>query len=153
MARKESFIGRDTSPIQDPNLISAKVKRKVNKREASLNVLTRDEKMLCAIRKALAAKSGMAEQLGARFYIADNQVYVTRREGGIQSRDGEASTYSAAGRFKLGICREHDAAFRVVQFDITYKDTTDDRGIADVVFVDPTTIDILPKSTSIIPSQ
>ncbi|KKM62047.1 hypothetical protein LCGC14_1525600 [marine sediment metagenome] len=153
MARKEAFMGRDGAETKDQNMISVMVKRTVNKKgpeRGTLEPLSRDEKMLCALRKALANKSGLEETLGARYYIAGDGLYVTGRGGGAHAR-GQAGSYTATGRFKLGIVVKDRAAFRIAKFSITYKDVEDDRGIADVDYVDPTIIDLLPKNASLIP--
>ena len=115
MSKRESFIGRSEPATADPNLISGTVKRKLNRKgrkRGTLDPLSRDEKMLCALRKALADKSGLEETGGARYYIADNQVYITNRGGNAEGNGG----YTAKGRFKLGSINGDTAGFRMAQF-------------------------------------
>ncbi len=154
MPKKESFMKPSLGDTEgDANLISSKVARKVNKRKGELNTLSRDEKMLCALRKALASKSGLAEALNARYYISGEQVYVTSRGGGAQTKKNEPTTYTASGRFKLGMAYKDSVSYRMAQFSITFRDSRDDRGLPDVDFIEPTTIDLLPKSATLVPPQ
>jgi hypothetical protein len=153
MQKKEAFLGRKSTKPRDPNLVSTKIPRKVQKKAGKLNELNRDHKMLCAIRKALASRSGLVETQCDRYYISGGEVYVTHRGGGVQTKKGEPTTYTARGRFKLGVAHADCVAYRIAEFNVTYKDTLDDRGLPDVAFVDPTTIDLLPKGASLTPSQ
>jgi len=153
MQKKEAFFGREPTTPRDPNLISTKIPRMVKRSEGKLNELGRDHKMLCALRKALASRSGLTETQCARYYISGADVYVTHRGGGVQTKEGEPTTYTARGRFKLGVAHSDCCMYRMAEFNVTYKDTLDDRGLPDVAFVDPTTIDLLPKGASLTPSQ
>lgn len=152
MARKESFMKPPADDAGDPNLIPATVKRRVDRRAGKLNELNRDEKMLCALRKALSSKSGLEEMKNARYFISSENVYVMSRGGGAQAKEGELSTYTASGRFKMGIIYPKSTAYRMAQFSITYRDTVDDRGLPDVKWIEPTTIDWLPTRAQLVPA-
>lgn len=152
MRKRVPFFGKKKSEKADPNMVSTKVTRKVNKKKGRLNQLTADEKMLCAIRKALASKSGLAEAGNARYYVSGDELYVLSRGGGVQTKKDEPTTYTARGRFKLGMVHDANCCFRIAEFNITFKDTVDERGIPDVDFLEPTTIDLLPKGAKLAPA-
>jgi hypothetical protein len=143
----QPFLGPSQAPAADPNLISTTVTRKLNRRKGELNKLSRDEKLLCALRKALSSKSGA----DASYYIVDEGVYVTRRGGGVPARSGEAVSYTASGRFKMGAIQEEKVAFSMVEFNLTYRDTVDEHGMLDIEFSEPSTIKELPGRASLVP--
>jgi len=152
MARKESFIGpSNKQAVGDPNLISTRIPRNVDKRKGKLNALTADNKMRSAIGKALSMKSGLDDPDGASYFISGDKMYVTARGGGVQTKKGEKTTYSASGRFILGKAFKDHVCYFTAEFSITFRDTVDDLGLPDVAVVEPTTIDILPKGTPITP--
>lgn len=152
MAKGQPFMGREPQKAPDPNVVSTRVKHRVNRKKGTLDPLSRDEKMLCALRKALASKSGLPESAESRYHIDGDKLYVSRRGGGVQTKPGEPTTYTATGRFRMGMIHGDRASFRVAKFNITYRDVRDDRGLPDVDFIEPTTIDFLPKGTPVVPS-
>jgi len=143
----QPFLGPSQTPVADPNLISTTVSRKLNRRKGELNKLNRDEKLLCALRKALATKSNSE----ASYYIVDDGVYVARRGGGVPARSGEAVSYTASGRFKMGAIGAEKVAFSMVEFDLTYRDVVDEHGMLDIEFSEPSTIKALPGRASLVP--
>jgi hypothetical protein len=66
------------------------------------------------------------------------------------SRPGAAQTYFGKGRCKIGVAhKDGSVSFRVIEFSITFRDTSDERGLADVDYLDPTTVDKLPPDTEL----
>lgn len=105
------------------------------------------DKMKCALRKVLADLSDKNPH-GCRYYIANNKIQLSLAPDPAIPAPGEGKTYKAAGRFKAGVCHEGGRmTTQYLQFSITYKDVLDDRGLPDVKYVDPTTVDVLPKSS------
>ena len=104
--------------------------------------------MLCALRKVLAKLSNENSN-GCRYYIADNQVQIVSAPTAPTAKDGEAKTYFARGRCKLGVTHGTHITTKMIEFSITYRDCKDSLGLDDVEFIDPTSIDELPKSTAL----
>jgi hypothetical protein len=131
------------------DIIPATVNFKVDRKKGRLRALTPEEKMLCALRKALSSMSD-ANGHGCRYYIDNNKIQLTKRPVGSAAAPGQPRSYSAAGRCKLGVCHpEGHKSSIFVQFSISFKDVKDERGLDDVAFFDPTTIDELPRNTPI----
>lgn len=148
MRKKKSFLSNTGGEPDNPNVIKTTVKQKLDKRKGKLNELTRDEKLIRALRLALSSKSG--ELGGARYYLDGDQVYVQSRGGGAQSKPGEMVTYTASGRMRIGAAHPKHAAFHIAEFRITYRDVLDERGIPSVAFIDPTVITLLPSNSKLI---
>lgn len=131
-----------------PNgVIPATVSFRHNRRKGLIEPLSAKEKMLCALRKVLTA---MSDRGDGRYYIANNKVELTKAPTTTAGKEGEPQSYHATGRCKVGICNENDTvSFAFIEFGISYRDVKDDRGLADVEYFDPTTIDRLPKNTPI----
>lgn len=145
--RKEAlFNAKKGSPGHD--VIPATVKHQIDKKKRRLRPLSGEEKMLCALRKVLAAMSDGNEH-GCRYYIAGNKVQLTQRPKTTAGKKGEPQSYTAAGRCKIGVCHASHATFKVIEFKISYRDILDDRGLADVEYFDPTTIDELARDTPV----
>jgi hypothetical protein len=139
------FNAKKGSPI--PNQVSTTVKFKLDKKKGRLVPHSAKEKMVCALRKVLAAMSDQDEN-GCRFYIDGKTLHVTRPPTASEARPGEPRSYKAAGRCRVGVC--HPAGHKsskVIEFSISFRDTKDDRGLDDIEFFDPTTIDELPRNT------
>jgi len=145
--RKEMFSATKKAPTTD--VIPATVKHRIDKKAERLGVLSPNEKMICALRKALTKMSD-AQADGCRYFIANNKVQVLSAPSASAGKDGDARTYSARGRCKLGVCHPggHSSTM-LIEFSINFRETTDDRGLADVEFIDPTTIDELPRGTPV----
>jgi hypothetical protein len=147
LTRKEMFSATKKAPTS--NVIPATVRHRVDKKAEKLADLTPNEKMICALRKALTKLSDSSSD-GCRYYIANNKIQLLSAPSMSAGRAGEAKTYSAKGRCKVGVMhRAGHASSIVIEFTITFRDVLDDRGLADVEFVDPTTIDELPRGTPI----
>jgi hypothetical protein len=131
-----------TKPTDDAARISVLVNHRHDRKAAAIAPLTVDEKMLCALRKVLAAMTDDARGV-QRFYIDGPECVVTHRSGTGGSKPGEPGSYSAAGRFRMGIITNDGTQHKVVAFVINFRDTKDDRGLADVAYFDPTTLDDL----------
>jgi hypothetical protein len=127
-------------------VIPATVNHRLNKKDRKLDELAPQEKMICALRKALVKLSDGSD--GCRYFIANNQVMLISAPTASSVKPGQARTYTAKGRCRLGVCHpEGHASSRVIEFSITFRDVMDDRGLADVEYIDPTTIDELPRGT------
>ena len=147
--RRQMLFEANPKPSQGTS-IPATVNFKINKKKGGLKPLHPHEKMLCALRKVLAAMSDK-DHAGCRFYIDNNKVQILKAPVGSGGRDGEAQTYKASGRCKLGVCHpEGHKSSKVIQFNITFRDVKDTIGQDDVEFLDDTSIDELPKSTRIL---
>lgn len=145
--RKESlFRAQNGSPGH--NVIPATVRHQINKKKRRLYPLSAQEKMLCALRKVLAVMSDKDED-GCRFYIAGNKVQITQAPKTTAGREGEPQSYSAAGRCKIGACGDDSVTYRMIEFKISFRDVVDDRGLADVVYMEPTSIDELARNTPV----
>lgn len=145
--RKEMFSALKKAPTT--NVIPATVKHRLDKKAQRIAILTPNEKMICALRKALSKMSD-ASDAGCRYYIANNKIQLLAAPSAAAGKEGEAKTYSAKGRCKVGICHPggHSSS-KVIEFSLTFRDVLDDRGLADVEFIDPTTIDELTRGTPI----
>ena len=124
--RRESLFKAGTGPVSS-DVIPATVKHEIDKSRKELRILTPEEKMLCALRKALADMSDGKEN----FYIAENKVQLTRRPTTTEGKKGEPQSYQAAGRCKVGICREENTvSFKVIGFRISYRDIMKATGLS-----------------------
>jgi len=88
---------------------------------------------------------------GCRYYIDGSppKVQFTRRPSGATSTDG-VGTYHAAGRCIIGGCLPNgDKITKKIEFSVTYRDMTDEHGLADVEYIDPTKIEELGRNTPI----
>ncbi len=143
--RKEQLFNA-TKGQRAINVVPATIKFVHNKKKGIIEPLSSQEKMLCALRKCLAEMSNKSPD-GCRYYIAGNKVEVTQTPLTTDGKKGGVQSYRAAGRCRLGVAH---AAGHVtstfVEFTISYKDTVDDRGLADVVYFDPTTIDVINRA-------
>lgn len=145
--RKEMFSAMRQAPTTD--IIPATVKHRIDKKAEKLGELSPSEKMICALRKALTKMSD-AHADGCRYFIANNKVQILSAPSASAGKAGEARTFSARGRCKLGVCHPggHSSSM-LIEFSISFRETADDRGLADVEFIDPTTIDELPPGTPV----
>jgi hypothetical protein len=145
--RREMFSATKKAPTT--GIIPATVNHRIDKKEARLADLTSNEKMLCALRKALTKMSD-AHPDGCRYFIANNKVQLLSPPSATAGKAGEARTYSARGRCKLGVCHPggHSSSM-MIEFSLSFRDVIDDRGLADVDFIDPTVIDELPRGTPV----
>jgi len=146
--RREMLFEANKKPAQS-DTIPATVRFTIDKKKRMMKALTPEGKMLCALRKALAKMSD-GEPHGCRFYIDNNEVQILRPPTGSGGRAGEAQSFTASGRCKLGVCHpEGHKSSKVIEFSISFRDTKDELGLDDVEFFDPTTIDELPRNTQI----
>lgn len=145
--RKEMLFDAGQKPSMT-DVVPAKVVHKIDKSKGALEIKTPEQKMVIALKKVLAEMSDDNIER-CRFYIADNKIKITQRPFDT----GEAGTpqsYFAEGRCKVGICHpEGHKSSKVIAFSITFKDVKDDLELDDVEFIQPTTVDTLPKSTRI----
>lgn len=127
------------------SIISATVKFKHNKAKGLIEDLAPQEKMLCALRKVLASMSNNNSD-GCRYYIANNKVQLLEAPSSSPGKKGEARTYKASGRCKVGVAhKEGHTTTMFVEFSISYRDVVDDRGLADIEYFDPTSIDKIAR--------
>ena len=130
-------------------MIPATVSFRRDKRKGRLYPLSMREQMVVALKKILAAMSD-ADENGCRFYVDNNKIQILREPTGSEGRPGEARTYRAAGRCAVGVCHSHGKkSSKVIQFDITYRDVKDDRGLDDIEWIDPSVVEELPRNTPI----
>lgn len=128
------------------NMIPATVKFVHDKRAGKINPLKPHEKMLCALRKALAAMSN-DDETGRRFFIMNNQVELLQAPQTTDGKVGGPQTYRASGRCKLGMAHpDGHMTSMIAAFTITFRDAVDDRGLADIKYIEPTTIDAIDGS-------
>lgn len=127
-------------------VIPATVKFVHNKKKGMIEPLKPQEKMLCALRKCLAVMSDKSPDK-TRYYIAGNKIQLLQEPTESPAKEGEGRSYRASGRCRLGVC--HPAGHhttKYIEFSISYRDIVDDRGLADVQYFDPTTIDELERN-------
>jgi hypothetical protein len=145
--RREQLFNAKKKPSTG-NVIPATVRFRHDKRAGVIKPLSSNEKMLCALRKALAAMS--SSESGLRYYIAGNKVQLTQAPSTTPGRPGEAQSYFAAGRCRVGVCHPAGHATMImVDFSISFKDAMDERGIATVNYFEPTTIDKLAANSPV----
>lgn len=142
--RKQLFkAGGSAAPA---NVIPATVKFIHDKKAGTIKPLSANEKMLCALRKCLAALSD-GDEAGRRFFIMNNKVELTQSPQTTEGKAGGPQTYRAAGRCKLGVShRDGHMTSTYAAFTLTFRDSLDDRGLPDITFIDPTTIDAIERS-------
>jgi acetylornithine deacetylase/succinyl-diaminopimelate desuccinylase-like protein len=142
--RKEQLF--NAAKVQRPaNIIPATVKFELDRSRGEIKPLAAPEKMLVALRKVLAQMSEKNPD-GCRYYIAGNKVELTSTPTTTSGKKGEVQTYRAAGRARLGVAHSTHSTKLFIAFDISYRDCEDDRGLADVEFIDPTTIDVIDRA-------
>lgn len=142
--RKEAlFRAKQVNPPL--TVIPATVKFRHNKSAGIIEELQPHEKMICALRKVLTAMSEKDDK-GRRFYIANNRIQITQAPTESAGKAGSGRTYKASGKCKLGA--SHPGGHMTttfVEFTVSYRDTMDDRGLADVEYFDPTSIDAIDR--------
>jgi hypothetical protein len=133
---------------QESNLIPSTIKFEIDKGTRTLKIQSAESKMLIALRKVLTKMSDSGEGEG-RYYIAGPQVQVISAPAPTgDARKGAMQTYFGKGRCRVGLAhRDGTVSFRVIEFSVTFRDTQDERGIADVDYIDPTTVDKLSPDT------
>lgn len=142
--RREIFSSQKPPP--PTNIIPATVRFKHNRKKGLIEPLSAQEKMLCALRKCLAEMSDKSSTK-VRYYIAGNKVQLLQEPTASPAKEGEGRTYRARGRCRLGVCHaEGHHTTKFVEFAISYRDTVDDRGMADVQYFEPTTIDEIERN-------
>jgi len=143
--RKQLFSS-STARVE-PNLVPSTVKFVLDRKAGKIKPLAPTEKMVVALRKVLAYMSDHDED-GCRYYIDHDQVRVTKAPSASEGKEGEARTYKAAGTCKVGVCHPRNTkTSMVVQFDLTFRDTVDDLGLADVQWIDPSTVVEIPRDS------
>lgn len=141
MVNRKEQLFQAKQQTSTPNVIPATVKFRHNKVQGTIEELSAQEKMLCALRKCLAEMSQKNTD-GCRYYIANNKVQLLSGPTHSPGKKGEPRTYKASGRCKVGVAHAggHSTSM-FIEFSISYRDSEDDRGLADVEFFDPTSID------------
>lgn len=147
MSTRKEMLFSAKKQSAESSIIPATVSFRHNKGKALVEPLKPHEKMICALRKVLADMSSENED-GCNYYIANNKVQVVRKPTTTDGKPGEAQSYQARGRCRIGVCHANNTmTSMLIEFDISYRDVVDDRGLADVEYFDPTVIDKLDKST------
>lgn len=142
--RKEQLFNAKKKP-SGSSVIPATVRFKHNKKKGSIDPLSPQEKMLCALRKVLGDMSSG----GGRWFIMGNKVKLTQVPTTTEGKPGGPQSYRAAGRCKVGVAQGKSLVTKYIEFSISYRDVVDDRGLADVVYFDPTTVDELARTTPV----
>lgn len=145
--RKELFAAKKKSP--ETTVIPATVAFRIDKKQGRLKPHTAREKMVIALKKILAAMSD-GDDHGCRYYVDNNKIQILREPTSSAARPGERQTYRAAGRCAVGVCHpDSRKTSKIIQFDISFRDRKDERGIDDVEWIDPSVIEELPRNTPI----
>lgn len=136
--------------VTDPEIIKTKFKRyveKKGKRRGTLNELTSEAKVSAAITKALAIQSGTDK---ANYYVASDELWCPKLEVTPGTMDPKTrrrmGSYKAQGRFKLGKLFGDDLSTSMIDFRITFRDSSDEMGLPDLV-IEEATMNELPKGT------
>lgn len=144
MQRRSMFSAKEAPKVAD--VIPAKVTFEIDKRRKQMKEMSPHGKMLCALRKVLTDLSDNDEH-GRRYFIKNDMVQMLSGPDGAGGKAGENRTYRATGRCRLGVTLPTgELTTKAVQFSITFRDTKDDRGLPDVVYIPPTTVDDLSGS-------
>lgn len=144
--RKEQLFNSKKGSMES-NVISATVSFNHNKKKGLIEPLKPHEKMLCALRKVL---TDISDTGNSRYFIANNKVQLLKAPSTTQGKEGEAQSYHAKGRFRAGICLpDGTSSSKFFEFEISYRDIVDDRGLLDVEFFDPTSIDVISKDSPV----
>ena len=143
--RRQIFDTKQQPVARD--LVPTSVTFKIDRKTRRMTTLPPNEKMIVALRKVLSTMSNR-DTNGCRYYLDGKSVQVIRPVTTTSGRPGEAQNYRAAGRCKVGVCHPqgHKSSI-MIQFTLSFKDVLDDRGLPDVMFFDPTSIDELPRDT------
>lgn len=143
--REQLFNAKKTSTVS--NVIPATVRFQIDKKKGRLKPLPAEQKMLCALRKVLASMSGRDDDREERWCIMGNKVELTSPPSTTEGKPGGPQSYRAAGRCKVAVMRGNGMVTKFIQFSISYRDTQDAMGIADVEYFDPTTIDEIKRGS------
>lgn len=145
MNRKQLF---DAAKVPaESNAVSNKVTFKPDRKTGGLQMQSPEQKMLCALRKVLASMSD-GDAGGCRYYIESDQVVLDQRPASSQGNGPK--TYTAKGRCRIGVCYPNgEKGTRTIEFNIVFRDTKDDRGVDDVMYLGQTTIDELPRNAKL----
>jgi hypothetical protein len=145
--RKELFSA--SKKPTNTTVIPSTVVFRHDKKKGRLKPLAPREKMVVALKRILAKMSD-EDAHGCRYYVDNNKIQVMREPTGSAAKEGERQTFRAAGRCRVGVCHPHGTkTSKIIQFDISFRDTRDDRGLDDIEWVDPSVIEELPKNTPI----
>ena len=144
--KQQLFAARQRSA--GTTVVPPTVQFKLDRKKGAFKPLSSEDKMKCALRKVLTSMSDEDENR-CRYYI-DSNIKIVRAPVSTTGKAGEAQSYRAAGMCRVGVCHpEGHKSSKVIQFDISFRDDKDDRGLPDITYMDPTTIDELPKNTPI----
>lgn len=128
------------------NIVPSTVGFKLNRKAGRLDPLSPTDKMKCAVRKILVKMSD-ADDHGCRYFIDGNKIEVLTAPQAQPVREGELQTYRARGRCKVGVCHpEGHKSIKLIEFSVSFRDSVDELGLADVEYIDPSTIDEIPRS-------
>jgi hypothetical protein len=141
--REQLFSAKKPPP--GSAMIPATVRFRHNKKKGLIEPLGAQEKMLCALRKVFADMSNKDE----RWCIVGNQVQILGAPTTTEGKPKGPQSYRASGRCKVAIMRSDGMTSKLIEFSISYKDVVDDRGLADVIYFDPTTVDEVPRNSPI----
>lgn len=143
--RKQLFDAKKMP--SDPSLIPTTVSFKLDRPNGRLHALKPTEKLVCALRRVLAEMS-RADGSGCRYYLDGENVQLLSAPTSSEGKPGEAKTYRASGRAKVGVCHpQGHKSSKLIQFKITFRDTKDNLGLDDVSFLGDTIIEELPRDT------
>lgn len=134
-------------PAVDVSIVPTTVKYVMDKNK-HLTALSQDAKMICALRKVLVTMSD-ENKVGQRYFVASPTCQVISRSSSPGIKSGEPGIYSARGRIKIGLTGPDGVSYKNIEFTINFRDVKDRMGLADVEYVDPTTIDELPSGTKL----
>lgn len=141
--REQLFSAKKPTPVSA--MIPATVRFRHNKKKGMIEPLAPQEKMLCALRKVFAHMSDK----DTRWCIVGNKVQVLSAPTTTEGKPKGPQSYRASGRCKVALMRSDGMTTKLIEFSISYKDIVDDRGLADVVYFEPTTVDEVPRTSPI----
>ena len=147
MDRRQPLFSSQNAAPSDLDLVKTRVNflhhpDDARRRRGELRSLTPDEKMLCALRKVL---SKMSSDSGGH-----ERYFVVSPHCRVLARQGDAGTYRTKGRCQIGIAHgSGEAAFKMIEFDVSFRDTEDAMGLPDVDYFDPTHIDEIDPRTPV----
>lgn len=148
MDRRRSLFDSKSKGSLDPSLQPTHVSflhgaGDTRRKKGELRQLSPEEKAVCALRKVLAKMSTRT-----RYFLIGSQYRVLDRQISPGAKAGEPGTYRFRGRCQMGVAHHSgEAAVKMIEFVVSFRDTQDSMGLPDIAYFDPTTIDEIPPST------
>jgi hypothetical protein len=153
MNRRDQLFNAKPANGGDASLASTRVRFQFGRsdparKKGELRQLSPEEKAMCALRKVFAKMS--AETLGKqRFSVVGDQWRVLERHVFPGAKSGDPGSYRFRGRCLMAIAHTDGDSLKMVEFEVSFRDVENDLGLADVEYIDPTTVDEIDPRASL----